>query len=357
MPGNKARLTTTAAGRTPRRDHVRDAVADQLPSVTRRSTLMSRGTWPLNRSGSRDQYSHPVGTGDRAGGMPAMSQRQATEARVAATLRVTTRNARFQQWEALLANRTKRQRAGEFVVQGVRPITMAIQAGWQIHELLYDADARLSAWARETLDRFPATTFAVANELMFDLGAKADTAPELLAVVGMPPDDLDRIPSDPGMLTVVFDRPTSPGNVGTLIRSADAFGASGVIVTGHAADVYDPKSVRASTGSLFSVPVVRVASHRTVIDWAAARRAAGTPVALVGTDEHGELSVAEYDFTQPTLVLVGNETNGLSSAWRDACDHLVRIPIVGMASSLNASTAASIVLYESARQRAARKRA
>ncbi len=265
---------------------------------------------------------------------------------------VTTRNARFQQWEALLGNRTKRQRSGEFLVQGVRPVTMALQHGWQVRELLYDVDGQLSAWARETLDTVRATKVAVSGELMHELGGKADTTPELLAVVGLPEDDLARIPTGPDMLAVVFDRPTSPGNIGTLIRSADAFSACGVIVTGHAADVYDPRAVRASTGSLFSVPVVRVPSHRPVLDWTDATRARGIDVRLVGTDENGELEAAEYDFTQPTIVLIGNETTGLSSAWRDACDHLVRIPMSGTASSLNAATAASIVLYESARQRA-----
>ena len=271
---------------------------------------------------------------------------------MATVLRVTTRNARFQQWEALLGNRTKRQRGAAFIVQGVRPISMAIQAGWEIRELLYNADANLSTWARQTLDQLRTTRVAVAGELMHELGAKADSAPELLAVVGMPDDDLGRIAIGPDLLVVVFDRPTSPGNIGTLIRSADAFGARGVIVTGHSADVYDPKSVRASTGSLFSLPVVRVPSHRPVLDWISGLRDRDVDVRLVGTDENGEKDIAEYDFTAPTVVLVGNETTGLGSAWRDACDHLVRIPMAGTASSLNAATAASVVLYESARQRA-----
>ena len=271
---------------------------------------------------------------------------------MATVLRVTTRNARFQQWEALLGNRTKRQRGAAFIVQGVRPISMAIQAGWEIRELLYNADATLSTWARQTLDQLRTTRIAVAGELMHELGAKADSAPELLAVVGMPDDDLDRIAIGPDLLVVVFDRPTSPGNIGTLIRSADAFGVQGVIVTGHSADVYDPKSVRASTGSLFSLPVVRVPSHRPVLDWITELRDRDVDARLVGTDENGDLDIAEYDFTAPTVVLVGNETTGLSSAWRDACDHLVRIPMAGTASSLNAATAASVVLYESARQRA-----
>ncbi len=271
-------------------------------------------------------------------------------------LRVSGRNARFQQWEALLGNRTKRQRRGEFLVQGVRPITMAVEHGWQIRELLYDTSAELSSWARKVLDTVQAEKIAVRPELMQELGEKADTVPELLAVATMPEDDLRRIPVGPAMLTVVFDRPTSPGNIGTLVRSADAFGASGVIITGHAADVYDPKAVRASTGSLFALPVVQMPAHQAVLSWVADVRADGIGMGIVGTDERGALAAAEYDFTRATLTLVGNETTGLSSGWRAACDQLVRIPMFGSASSLNAATAATVVLYESARQRTAAAR-
>jgi 23S rRNA (uridine2479-2'-O)-methyltransferase len=271
-------------------------------------------------------------------------------------VRVTSRNARFQQWAALLDNRAKRQRSGEFIIQGVRPISEALRNGWPIRELLYDAEGATSRWARDTLAGAAATKIAVAPELLHELGGKTGDSPEILAVAELPADDLDRIPAGPDMLTVVFDRPASPGNLGTLIRSADAFGASGVIVTGHAADVYDPRSVRATTGSLFSLPVVRMASHRPVLDWLGAVRAGGTGAGVVGTDERGDVDVTGVDFTRPTLLLVGNETAGLSAAWREACDHLARIPMLGRASSLNAATAASIALYESARQRIAGRR-
>ena len=272
-------------------------------------------------------------------------------------MRVTSRGARFQEWAALLGNRTKRQRRGEFIVQGVRPITLAVRHGWPVRELLYNADAALSRWARETQEAARAPGVAVSADLMAELGGKDEGVPELLAVVELPADELSRIPAGPGLLAVVFDRPASPGNIGTLIRSADAFGASGVIVTGHAADVYDPRSVRASTGSLFALPVVRAPSHRPVLDWAAALRAGGAGVAVVGADERGTRDAADVDLTGPTLLLIGNEATGLTAGWRDACDELARIPMLGAASSLNAATAASVLLYESARQRIAAGRA
>jgi tRNA G18 (ribose-2'-O)-methylase SpoU len=183
-------------------------------------------------------------------------------------------------------------------------------------------------------------------ELLQELGGKSDESPELVAVAALPPDDLARIPLGAAFLGVVLDRPASPGNIGTVVRSADAFGAAGVVITGHAADPYDPKAVRASTGSLFAVPVVRVPAPAEVLAWA---RAAG--VRIVGTDEHGSVELADQDLTRPTLVLIGNETAGLSVAWREACDVMVRIPIGGSASSLNAAAAATVAMYEAARQR------
>ena len=266
-------------------------------------------------------------------------------------LRISSRNARFQQWESLLANRGKRQRAREFVVQGVRPITLAAEFGWRFRALIYDAARPLSGWAEAMLRDTEAVRVAMSPGLLAELGEKTEDCPELVAVVEMPGDDLDRITAGPGFLGVALDRPASPGNLGSIIRSADAFGAGGVIVAGHAADVYDPRTVRASTGSLFALPVVRCPSHRDVAAWVAAQRARGVPIVLAGTDERAGLDVFDFDFTRPTLLLVGNEATGLSSAWRDLCDQAVRIPMTGAASSLNAANATTAVLYEIARQR------
>jgi len=265
--------------------------------------------------------------------------------------RVTTRNATFQQWESLLTNRTKRHRAGEFLVHGVRPISQAVSQGWTISALLHDGRPNPSAWAKDLLASVPAQRFTVAPELMTELGEKSEGVPELLAVARMRADDFSRIPAVPTLLAVVFDRPASPGNVGTLARSIDAFGGSGLVVTGHAADPYDPRCIRASTGSFFSVPVLRAASPREVLAWLAELRSAGLPVTVLGTGEDGTADVRAVDLRGPTIVVIGNETTGLAAAWREECDVVIRIPMTGTASSLNAATAGSIVLYEAMRQR------
>jgi TrmH family RNA methyltransferase len=267
---------------------------------------------------------------------------------------VTARNATFQQWLALLTNRAKRHRAGEFLVQGVRPVTLAVRLGWPLRALLYDRDRTLSAWAARVLDASRAPRFAVSGGLLAELGDKDSGPPEVLAIAAMPAEEFARLPVGAGFLGVVLDRPASPGNIGAVVRSADAFGASGVIITGHAADPYDPKSVRASTGSLFAVPVVRAAAPAEALGFVRNSRAAGVPISVAGLDERGTADLADCDLTGPTLLVAGNEAAGLSAAWRQACDQRIRIPITGAASSLNAASAVTVALYESARQRALR---
>ncbi|MEO7061544.1 MAG: TrmH family RNA methyltransferase [Lapillicoccus sp.] len=267
---------------------------------------------------------------------------------------VTTRNATFQQWEALLTNRTRRRKSGEFIVQGVRPISLAIEHGWSVRAILHGHDRRLSQWAGEMVDRATAAgaqDVAMSEELLRELGEKDDQAPELVAVVGLPEDRVERALPDDLDLAIVLDRPTSPGNLGTVLRSADALGGQGVVVSGHAADPYDPRCVRASTGSLLAVPVVRADSPATVLDRVTALRVRRPELQVVATDERNAVDVWDHDLTGPTILLVGNETSGLSAAWREAADVGVRIPMVGSASSLNLAAATTAVLSEIRRQR------
>lgn len=125
-------------------------------------------------------------------------------------LRISRPNARFQQWEALLRNRNKRQRAGEFLVQGVRPISLAVERGWPVRALIYDAERPLSRWAAGMLDKAGAERVAMAPSLLRELSGKEQEVPELVAVVALPDDDLARIAVGPSFLGVVFDRPAAP---------------------------------------------------------------------------------------------------------------------------------------------------
>ncbi|MEV0077089.1 TrmH family RNA methyltransferase [Nocardia neocaledoniensis] len=272
------------------------------------------------------------------------------------TRRVSTRNASVQVWQAYLSNRTKRHRDGRFLVQGVRPITQALANDWPLETLLYRLGGQdLSSWAREVLDTADVPQVGLVPELMAELGEKSASAPEIVAVaVSRQPELADYAPGEPGEdapVVVVFDRPNSPGNLGTLIRSADAFGASGVIVTGHGADQFDPQAVRASTGSLFAVPVLRAPGPAQVLEFRDRQVARGIPTRIVGTDEHAPSTIYDHDFTEATILVVGNETSGMSAAWAEACDDLVTIPMGGTASSLGAPSAGAISLYEIARQR------
>lgn len=267
--------------------------------------------------------------------------------------RVERRNAVFQQWQALATNRTARTRKGEMLVQGVRPISLALSHGHEVRALLSDGRERSSDWARQTLADFSGPTVTVAPELMAELGEREDGPPELIAVVGTPPDDVARLPREGTPLVVVFDRPASPGNIGSLARSVDALGGTGLVTCGHSADAWDPASIRASTGSVFAVPVVRLDSPAPLLVWARSTGPGHQSVRIIGTDETGDVAVPEAPLTGPTILVIGSERTGMSTAWREACDMIASVPMAAhsSASSLNAASAGSIGLYEALRQR------
>jgi TrmH family RNA methyltransferase len=212
---------------------------------------------------------------------------------------------------------------------------------WRVRAFLYTRDRRLSGWAEDVLRATPADVhYELTGALMARLSGKSEPS-ELIALVAMPPDDMARIPTPDDALVVVFDRPASPGNLGTIIRSCDALGAHGLVMTGHGVDLYDPETIS-----------VRLPSQARLLPWLARlrERRAGR-VTLVGSDEKGGVAADEHDFRGPTVLVIGNETWGMSAAYRDLCDTVVKIPMSGAASSLNVANATSILLYEAARQR------
>ncbi len=265
--------------------------------------------------------------------------------------KINTENSQFQHIETLQRNRTKRNRAREFVLEGVRGITLALHFKWTIIALVYSRDRRLSDWAEDVITNSGAEThFILSLPLLKKLSQKEDTS-ELLAIVGMSADDLRRIPEREDLLGVVLDRPASPGNLGTIIRSCDALGAHGLVITGHAADLYDPEAIRATTGSLFSLPVIRQASYQDLAPWFDRLRKHLSGFQIVGTSAKATTPIHEFDFSRPTVLLVGNESRGLSLAYRNSCDAMVTIPMHGSATSMNIACATSIILYEVDQQR------
>jgi tRNA G18 (ribose-2'-O)-methylase SpoU len=256
-------------------------------------------------------------------------------------LRIRSANAEFQLLLALRDNRRQRARQGRVLVEGVRPIDQALEHGWSVDAFVYGADRSLSGWAGGLLESGRARRhLELAPALMAELSEKEEPS-ELVAVLDLPPNDLGRIPAGV-RLVVALDRPTSPGNLGSIVRSADAFGTDAVVVTGHAADPYDPQAIRASTGSVFALPVVRAGGPEALDERLHAFR-------VVGTSAAGETPLEDADLSRPLVLALGNETRGLSRAWAERCDQIVRIATVGSADSLNVAAAAAILLYEAAR--------
>ncbi len=140
-----------------------------------------------------------------------------------------------------------------------------------------------------------------------------------------------------------------PGNLGTLVRSAEAFAATGVLTTPGTVNPWNQKALRASVGSIFRMPVVAID-----LDQALALKTHGIRLlAAVGTDDHGNIPAHQADFTTPCALLIGNEGAGLAPDWLEIADHRITIPCPGPVESLNAAIAGSLLLYEASRQRAA----
>lgn len=265
-------------------------------------------------------------------------------------LKISKENAEFQLINSLKTNREKRNHMG-FLFEGVRNINNAIAYGWSIKAYIYAPQKGVSDWAKQILIKSTAEKhYDVSIDILRKLSDK-DEPSELMAIAQIPKDDIKKIPLKDNPLIVIFDRPANPGNLGTLIRSCDAMGVDGLIVTGHATDIYDPEAVRATTGSLFSFPIVRLPSQNALMPWIAMMKEKYPELEIVGTDETGEKTIYEQNFTKPTIILAGNETAGLSTGYREIVDTLVKIPIQGSASSLNVAAATSIVIAEANRQR------
>jgi TrmH family RNA methyltransferase len=228
-----------------------------------------------------------------------------------------------------LAERRTRRREGAFVVEGVQPVWRAIEAGWHVETLLVvsarlpDSAARLVAEQRAA-----GTRIAEIAEQLAARVAERDTPPGLLAVVSARATPLDELPVESGSVFVALSEVGNPGNLGTVIRTADAVGASGVILVGDTADQYAPAAVKASMGSLFAVPVVRARDSDELFGWAASER-----VEVVATSGYAEQDHWSGPYSTPVAVLLGSEGEGLPDEDIRRADRVARIPMVGTAES------------------------
>lgn len=266
--------------------------------------------------------------------------------------KITTKNSTYQKFEVLKTNRNKRYRYHAFLVEGVRSLNEAVKKNWTIQSFLYDKN-KLSDWAKGMIRQVPTQmNYCLTPELMRDLSGKEDTS-ELMAVIEMKEDCLDTVKLSANPFIVLFDRPSNKGNLGTLIRSCDALGADLLILTGHAVDLYDPDVVISAMGSFFNMPVVRVADHAELQKFLCGIKARHPDFTVIGTTAHREKSIDTVDLTVPLLLMIGNETMGLSKAFKESCNILCTIPMAetSYASSFNVSCAASIMMYEVTRQR------
>ena len=270
---------------------------------------------------------------------------------MARTQPIRSRNDVFQLYETLRRNREKRTHMKLFFLEGVHPVEQAIAGGERFASIAYAEDKRLSGWAEDMIRRAaPEVLHPMPAALLAELSDRENPC-ELVCILHQRDDAearLRKAVTEANVpLLVLCDRPTNPGNLGTIIRSADAFGACGVLMTGHSADPCDPQCIRASIGTVFHLPVLALGSSEAAVDFI---RSLGD-FQIAGTSAKGTMAFHEADFTRPTALIVGNETFGMSKAWKESCDLLLRIPIYGAASSLNVGCAASICLYEIARQR------
>ena len=246
-----------------------------------------------------------------------------------------------------LRKRTVRDELGLLVVEGYRELKRALDHGWCPATLYICPELYLgeSEVALVEQARKQGADCLECSAPVFTKMAYRDRPEGLLAVGPQLAGSLEHLTvSDPALL-VVAEAIEKPGNLGTILRSADAANADAVIVCDRCTDVNNPNVVRASVGTLFTRPVIEAGSSETM-SWLKAHG-----IQTLAATPHAELNYAEVDFTVPLAIVVGTEQYGLSDQWMEDADVKVRIPMLGNADSLNVAMATTILLFEAVRQR------
>ena len=248
---------------------------------------------------------------------------------------------------ARLRDRRQRDATGLTLVDGTREVRRALDAGAGVVEAFVcepllggeDARAALDALAAHSIPTISTTEAAFAKV------AFGDRADGLVAVVRIPPMRLDdlALPDDP--LIVVVEAVEKPGNLGAVLRSADGAGVDALIAASPRTDLMNPNAIRASAGTIFSVPLAS-GSTDEVVDWLGRRS-----IPIVATLVDAETPYTDADLTGPLAIAFGSEATGLTAPWRTPGVNGIRLPMLGIADSLNVSVSAAVVLYEARRQR------
>jgi TrmH family RNA methyltransferase len=247
----------------------------------------------------------------------------------------------------LLTDRRHRLRQRAFVVHGAQPVWQAVEAGADVEALIVAPDL-LAGPAAAMVAEQERRGVAVArlSAELFGRISPRDGPTGLAAIVRQRPAVLSELPAGRGAVYVALHEAASPGNLGTIIRTAAAAGAAGVVLVGPTADPTDPAAVRASMGALFSVPVARAGSADDFFAWCAG---GGLIVAAATVRDGAELWDAGLE--PPLALLLGGEGPGLPADVAARADLRIRIPMTGTAESLNLAVAAGILLYVTWRRR------
>jgi TrmH family RNA methyltransferase len=255
-------------------------------------------------------------------------------------------NPRVKEWAKLL-DRKYREREGKFLLEGVHLVKEALDAGWPLEVVAFDEGSGVLSAFEEHLDgegRESLPWIPVSPEIIMKC-SETDTPQPIFAVALKRPPQRELLFGTKHSLVVVLDGVQDPGNVGTIVRSAAASGATAVVLGKGTADLYNSKTIRSTMGALFHVPVLE-ADLSVLLP-----QAKEQGVKISGTSLQSSKSCYDYDFRRSVWLVFGNEGNGMSSSVSELTDDNLIIPMTGRAESLNVAMAATILLFEAQRQR------
>lgn len=245
-----------------------------------------------------------------------------------------------------LSNKKDREQSGTFMAEGLKLVIDALELGWAIRILVYAKAAKGKPLVEQVAARTVAEGGLVleVSEKVLSSITRRDNPQMVVGIFQQRWTSLDDLRPSQGMTFVALDRVRDPGNLGTIIRTADAAGASGVILVGECTDPFSLETVRATMGSVFAVPLARA----TTEEFFAWQKRSGAQV--VATHLAGAVDYRTIDYEKkPTVLLMGNEQSGLPEALAKSADRLVRIPQQGRADSLNLAVATAVMLFEARR--------